>query len=147
MTLKLAQFCDDPQKISTKSSYPPKIFIFLKTPKKYWNSELWTPKNRLSLRMCENIRVPTLGIDYFKFKDLSHGSVSFNYCRFYSWSTGPFLLPGLPDRFLCRVCRTVSSAGSAKSIHLPDRFICRIRLTRFVWQTNIHTDRQTEKSF
>ena len=33
MTLKLAQFCDDPQKISTKSSYPPKIFIFLKTPK------------------------------------------------------------------------------------------------------------------
>ena len=33
MTLKLAQFCDDPQKISTKSSYPQKIFIFLKTPK------------------------------------------------------------------------------------------------------------------
>ena len=33
MTLKLAQFCDDPKKISTKSSYPKKIFIFLKTPK------------------------------------------------------------------------------------------------------------------
>ena len=33
MTLKLAQFCDDPQKISTNSSYPPKIFIFLKTQK------------------------------------------------------------------------------------------------------------------
>ena len=33
MTLKLAQFCDDPKKISTKSSYPQKIFIFLKTPK------------------------------------------------------------------------------------------------------------------
>ena len=33
MTLKLAQFCDNPQKISTKSSYPQKIFIFLKTPK------------------------------------------------------------------------------------------------------------------
>ena len=33
MTLKLAQFCDDPPKISTKSSYPPKIFIFLKTLK------------------------------------------------------------------------------------------------------------------
>ena len=32
MTLKLAQFCDDPKKISTKSSYPKKIFIFLKTP-------------------------------------------------------------------------------------------------------------------
>ena len=28
MTLKLAQFCDDPQKYHTK-----KIFIFLKTPK------------------------------------------------------------------------------------------------------------------
>ena len=26
--------CDDPQKISTKSSYPPKIFMFLKTPPK-----------------------------------------------------------------------------------------------------------------
>ena len=33
MTLKLAQFCDDPPKISTKSSYPQKIFIFLKTQK------------------------------------------------------------------------------------------------------------------
>ena len=33
MTLKLVQFCDDPQKISTKSSYPQKILIFLKTPK------------------------------------------------------------------------------------------------------------------
>ena len=34
MTLKLAQFCDDPtKKISTKSSYPPKIFFFLKTQK------------------------------------------------------------------------------------------------------------------
>ena len=33
MTLKLAQFCDDPKKISTKSSYPKKIFIFMKTQK------------------------------------------------------------------------------------------------------------------
>ena len=33
MTLKLAQFCDDPKKISTKSSYPQKILIFLKTQK------------------------------------------------------------------------------------------------------------------
>ena len=33
MTLKLAQFWDDPQKISTKSSYPKKIFIFQKPPK------------------------------------------------------------------------------------------------------------------
>ena len=33
MTLKLAQFCDDPKKISTKSSYSKKILIFLKTQK------------------------------------------------------------------------------------------------------------------
>ena len=33
MTLKLAQFWDDPKKITTKSSYPQKIFIFQKTPK------------------------------------------------------------------------------------------------------------------
>ena len=33
MTLKLAQFCDDPKQISTKFSNPQKIFIFLKTPK------------------------------------------------------------------------------------------------------------------
>ena len=33
MTLKLAQFCDDPKKISTKSSYPQKTVIFLKTHK------------------------------------------------------------------------------------------------------------------
>ena len=33
MTLKLAKFCADPQKISTKSLYPKKIFIFLKTQK------------------------------------------------------------------------------------------------------------------
>ena len=53
MTLKLAQFCDDPKKNSTKSSYPQKIFFFLKTPK---NIEIqnFGP----SLRMCENIRVP-----------------------------------------------------------------------------------------
>ena len=33
MTLKLAHFCVDPQKISTKSSYPQKILFFLKTQK------------------------------------------------------------------------------------------------------------------
>ena len=32
--LKLAQFCDEPQKISTKSSYPKKIY-FSENPKKY----------------------------------------------------------------------------------------------------------------
>ena len=31
MTLKQAQFCNEAKKISTKSSYPEKIFIFLKT--------------------------------------------------------------------------------------------------------------------
>ena len=33
MTRKLAQFCDDPKKLSTNSSYPQKILIFLKTQK------------------------------------------------------------------------------------------------------------------
>ena len=33
MTLKLAQCCDDPIKISTKSSYPKQLLIFLKTQK------------------------------------------------------------------------------------------------------------------
>ena len=33
MTLKLAQFLNDPKTISTKSSYPKKIFVFQKTPK------------------------------------------------------------------------------------------------------------------
>ena len=61
MTLKLAQFCDDPQKISTKSSYPQKIFIFLKTPKNIEIQNFEPQKNRPSLRMCENIRVPLLG--------------------------------------------------------------------------------------
>ena len=64
MTPKLAQFCDDPQKISTycPQKYPQtlhtqKKFIFLKTPK---NIEIqnFDPKNGPSLRMCESIRVP-----------------------------------------------------------------------------------------
>ena len=58
MTLKLAQFCDDPNKIPTKSSYPQKIFIFLKTPKNI-EFRISNPENWPSLRMCENIRVPT----------------------------------------------------------------------------------------
>ena len=33
MTLKLAQFCDDPKKISKKSSYPQKYSFFGKPPK------------------------------------------------------------------------------------------------------------------
>ena len=61
MTLKLAQFCDDPQKISTKSSYAQKIFIFLKTQKNIEIQNFEPKKNGPSLRMCENIRVPPLG--------------------------------------------------------------------------------------
>ena len=44
MTLKLAQFCDDPKKISTKSSYPQKIFIFLKTQKNIEIQDFEPPK-------------------------------------------------------------------------------------------------------
>ena len=33
MTLKLAQFCDDPKKISTKSSHPPQKINFSENPK------------------------------------------------------------------------------------------------------------------
>ena len=42
-----------PQKISTKSSYPKKTFIFLKTPKNIKNQKNWP-----SLRMHGNFRVP-----------------------------------------------------------------------------------------
>ena len=61
MTLKLAQFCDDPKKYPQNLHTPPKKSIFLKTQK---NIEIqnFEPKNGPSLRMCENIRVPpTLG--------------------------------------------------------------------------------------
>ena len=33
MTLKLAQFCDDPQKYPQELHTPQKIYVFLKTPK------------------------------------------------------------------------------------------------------------------
>ena len=58
MTLKLAQFCDDPQKLSIKSSYPQKIFIFLKKTKNIEIQNFEPKKNSPSLRICENIRVP-----------------------------------------------------------------------------------------
>ena len=38
-------------------------------------------------------------------------------------------LPGLPERVICRVCQSVSSAGSARACHLldlPERAICRV---------------------
>ena len=62
MSLKLAQICDDPPKIPTKSSYPKKIFIFLKTQKNIEIQNFGPPKNGPCLRMCENIRVPPWGL-------------------------------------------------------------------------------------
>ena len=63
MTLKLAQFCDDPTKISTKSSYPPppQNIHFSENSKNIEIQNFEPPppkKNSPSLRMCENIRVP-----------------------------------------------------------------------------------------
>ena len=55
MTLKLAQFCDDPQKISTKSSYPQKIFIFLKTQKNIEIQNLFEPKKIDRAYVCVKI--------------------------------------------------------------------------------------------
>ena len=57
MTLKLAQFCDDPKKISTKPSYPQKYTFFWK-PQKIEIQNFEPPKNSPSLRMGENIRAP-----------------------------------------------------------------------------------------
>ena len=47
-----------PQKNIHKILIPPKNIIFSENPRKYWNSEFWTQKNGLSLRMRENIGVP-----------------------------------------------------------------------------------------
>ena len=59
MTLKLAQFCDDPKKSIHKIFIPPKkIHFFLKTPKNIEIQNFEPTKNSPSLRMCENIRVP-----------------------------------------------------------------------------------------
>ena len=67
MTLKLAQFCDDPKNIH-KIFIPQKIFIFLKEPKKLKFRILnKKKKNWLSLRMCENIRVPPPPWDLLSF--------------------------------------------------------------------------------
>ena len=48
----------------TQNKYPqnlhtPKNIYFSENPKKYWNLKFWTPKNYPSLRMYENISVPT----------------------------------------------------------------------------------------
>ena len=61
MTLELAHFRDDPKKISTKSSYPQKIFIFLKTPK---NIEIqnFEPKKIARAYVCVKISEYPLGL-------------------------------------------------------------------------------------
>ena len=65
MTLKLAQFCDDPKNIN-KILIPQKIFIFLKTQKNIEIQNFEPKKNGPSLRMCENIRVPPLAVKLHK---------------------------------------------------------------------------------
>ena len=56
MTLKLAQFCNDPQKYP-QNLHTPKNNNFSQNPK---NIEIqnFEPKHSPSLRMCEKIRVP-----------------------------------------------------------------------------------------
>ena len=63
MNLKLAKFCDDLKKISTKFSYPQKIFIFLKTPK---NIEIqnFEPQKMGRAYVCVKIsEYPPWGVD------------------------------------------------------------------------------------
>ena len=54
MTLKQAQFCDDPKKISAKSSYPQNIFIFLK-PKKIFKFQNFEPQKMGRAYVCVKI--------------------------------------------------------------------------------------------
>ena len=56
MTPKYSPILWWPKKISTKSLYPPKKFIFLKPPK-ILKFKILNPKNDPSVRMYENIRV------------------------------------------------------------------------------------------
>ena len=72
MTLKLAQFWDDPNNISTKSSYPQKIFIFLKTPK---NIEIqnFEPKKMVRAYVCVKIsEYPPWGLANDNLCQLNH---------------------------------------------------------------------------
>ena len=59
MTLKLAQFCNDPKKYP-QNLHTPKTYSFFSKPKKILKFRILNPKNSPSLRrpMCENIRVP-----------------------------------------------------------------------------------------
>ena len=68
MTLKLVQFCDDPKKKSTKSLYPKKIFIILKTqknieiqnfePKKMGRAYVYVKISEYPPWECSPLRVP-----------------------------------------------------------------------------------------
>ena len=57
MTLKLAPFCDDLKKYPQYLHTPPKILIFLKTPKNIEIQNFEPPKIARAY-VCENIRVP-----------------------------------------------------------------------------------------
>ena len=52
MTLKLAQFCDDTQKISTKSSYPQKYSL---KPPKNIDIQNFEPKKMVRAYVCVEI--------------------------------------------------------------------------------------------
>ena len=52
VTLKLAQFCDDPKKISTKSSHPKEIFIFFLKTKKKIEIQNFEPKKIARAYVC-----------------------------------------------------------------------------------------------
>ena len=69
MTLKLAQICDDPPKISTKSSYPTKIFISLKTPKNI-ETQNYEPQKIVRAYVCVKISEytpPPPGSSYLRY--------------------------------------------------------------------------------
>ena len=62
MTLKLAQFCDNPKKISTKSSYPQKYSFFWK-PLKNIEIQNFEPKKMGQAYVCVKIsESPPLGV-------------------------------------------------------------------------------------
>ena len=58
----IAQFCDNPRKYP-QNLHTQKNIHFSENPQKYQNSEFWTPKNSLRLRMCENIGSTPLGFE------------------------------------------------------------------------------------
>ena len=64
MTLKLAQFCDDPQKNIHKIFIPPKIFIFLKPQKNNIEIQNFEPPKIARAYVCVKISEypPPLGV-------------------------------------------------------------------------------------